>query len=184
MNSTVFIILLAIFCFFEQDYFSKFLSNYKEFSPYLVIEKGEVIRLISSNLFHINLLHLLINLYTFWNVSTRIEKMYRETYMLLLLNTAILTNIINILISLIWFYFYNDFSNYYLHSLGLNNTIFAFRALYYEKLDRNLSLFGIIIHSSYIIWFDLFLVYLFTPNSNFIGHISGITAGRLINNIF
>ena len=54
MNNTIFIILLNLFCYLEQDHFSQYLSQYKLFSPRLIIESGQYQNLFISNFYHIN----------------------------------------------------------------------------------------------------------------------------------
>ena len=182
MNNTLFIILINIFCFLEKDYFSRFLGQYKLFAPYLIFEEKQIIRLFSSNLFHNNFYYLFANLIRFLFISNKIEEIFKKKYMLIFFSTAILSNIIIIIISLVEIYLFENNSIYYLHSLGLSNIIFALRAIYFKRLNRNVLIFGFIIHSSYIIWIDLFIEQIMLPSSFLISHVSGITSGLLINN--
>lgn len=182
MNNTLFLILINLFCFLEQDHFSKYLSQYKFFAPYLVVENKQIIRLLSSNFFHLNFNHLFFNMLGFYSISNLIEVLFKKKYWFIILSIGILSNLINILISLFGLYIYNNSILYYTHSLGLSNIIFGIRALYYKRLNSNVSVFGNIINSSYVVWIELLMIHLLVPNSNFIGHLSGITSGLLLNN--
>ncbi len=182
MNNTIFIILLNLFCYLEQDHFSQYLSQYKLFSPRLIIESGQYQNLFISHFYHINFGHFLINMSGFYNISNIINRQFHNKYWLIILSTAVLSNIIHILISLLGIQYYNNYDIFNSYSLGLSKIIFAIRALYYNRLNTYVSVFGRIVHSKYVIWIELFFIALLAPNSDFIGHLSGITAGLLINN--
>ena len=182
MNNTVFIILLNLFCFIEMDHFSKYLGQYRLFSPHSIIENKEYQRLIISHFYHINFGHFLVNMSSFYTISTLIERTFQKKYWLIILSIAVLSNVVHMLISLLGIQFYNNFDIYYTYSLGLSKIIFAIRALYYNRLNTYVSVFGRIVHSSYVVWIELLFIALLMPNSSFIGHLSGIVAGLLVNN--
>lgn len=183
MNNTIFLVLINLFCYLEQDHFSKYLSNYKLFAPYLILEKGEYLRMIASNIFHLNFPHFFFNMIGFYKISSIIEMIYGKKYWIIIFVIGIFSNIINILISLLGIYFYKNYYTYYTHYLGLSNIIFGIRALYYHKLNTNVVVFGQIVNSRYVVWIELFFVNFLIPNSSFLGHLSGITSGLLLSNI-
>ena len=182
MNNTIFIILLNLFCYLEQDHFSQYFGQYRLFSPQSIIENGQYQKLIVPHFYHFNFGHFLVNMTSFYSISSLIENIYQKRYWLIILGAAILSNTIHVIISLLGIHFYNDFDIYYSYSLGLSKIIFAIRALYYKRLDTFVSVFGRIVHSKYVVWIELLLISLIAPNSSFIGHLSGITSGLLLDN--
>ncbi len=182
MNNTLFIILLNLFFYLKKDHFSKYLVKYRFFSPFLIIENYQYQRLLISYLYHLNLGHFLVNIFSFYNVSNVIERKFKKKYWTIILSSAILSNMIHILISLFALQFYNNYDIYYSNSLGLSKIIFAIRSIYYNRLNKNVLVYGFIIHTKYIIWIELLIMLVLTSKNSFIGDLSGITSGLIINN--
>lgn len=151
------------------------------FSPVLVLEDYDLKKLIIPTICHVNLLHLLINMISFYNVGNIIECIFEKKYLFIICCISILSKIIHIIFALLEVYVYNNNQEYYSKSIGFSNIVFGLRYIYLKKKNNRVNLLGFDIHSSYVIWIELLISKYIFKNSNFIEYLSGIFAGMLIS---
>lgn len=156
------------------------------FVPYLILEKGEYYRLITSNFFHGNIFHLLTNIYSFYSFSYILENQFRNSvkYAALIFFLGILSNIIVILISLIEIYLFKTSNIYYTQILGFSSIIFGLKIILLNKFNINTQYFGIILNPNQTMIFELIFASIMFPNASFYGHLSGIISGMLYINYY
>jgi len=166
--------------FLQIDTISIYLRKYCVFSPSLVVENNNLMRLIVPNVCHVNLQHLVINMLSYYRISPILENIYKKKYIYIILFLGIVTNITHILYSLLGIYVYNNNRIYLSGSLGFSAIIFGLRSIYYKNVGGMIRVFGLNMDSSYAIWFELLMATILLPGASFISHLSGITAGIFI----
>lgn len=184
MNITVtnLLILINVFMFMQYDVISIYLNKYRIFSPKMIVENHDFIRLIIPHICHVSFGHLFINMLSFHRIGHIMEVILKNRYIYIILFTGLLSCLIHTLIGLIGVYVYNDYGVYLTGGLGFSSIIFGLRYIYFSRLNTTINMLGFDMHSSYATWIELFLAKILMPNTSFIGHLSGIFAGMLINN--
>tara|TARA_B100002019_G_C21091013_1_gene508635 strand:+ start:157 stop:738 length:582 start_codon:yes stop_codon:yes gene_type:complete len=185
------ITILANVIFFLINHISHiniFYNTYQNitFVPYLILEKGEYYRLITSNFFHKNIFHLLTNVYSFYGFSYILENQFRNSvnYAVLIFFLGITSNIIIILFSIIEMYLFKTYSIYYTQILGFSGIIFGLKVILLNKFNINTQYFGIVLNPNQTMIFELILASVMFPNVSFYGHLSGIISGILYINYY
>ena len=185
------ITILANVIFFLINHISHiniFYNTYQDitFVPYLILEKGEYYRLITSNFFHINIYHLLTNIYSFYGFSYILENQFRNSvnYAVLIFFLGITSNIIIILMSIIEMYLFKTYSIYYTQILGFSSIIFGLKIILLNKFNINTQYFGIVLNPNQTMIFELIFASVMFPNVSFYGHLSGIISGILYINYY
>lgn len=184
MNITVtnLLILINVFMFIQYDFISIYLNKYRVFSPKMIIENNDFMRLIIPNICHTSLGHLFINIISLYRMGHIMEVILKKRYIYIVFFIGLLSCLIHTLIGFLGVYVYNNYSIYDSYSMGFSSIIFGLRYIYFNKLNTRINMLGLDIDSSYVTWLELLLAKILMPNTSFIGHLSGIFAGMLINN--
>lgn len=77
-------------------------------------------------------------------------------------------------------YMYTDYtSSYHTCCVGFSAILFALKYVWNKKANSNTNIIGISVPSKYAAWVELVVISFISPNSSFLGHLSGILAGIL-----
>lgn len=66
-------VVVSFFCFDKQEWIYKL-----SFNPYRVVKHNEWYRLITHGFVHADMMHLLVNMFTFWSFGTYIESLFKQ----------------------------------------------------------------------------------------------------------
>lgn len=183
ISITQLLIIINVCMFMQYDIISIYLRKYLIFSPQYFNSIYQIPRLIVPHFGHINVLHLMINMISFIRIGNIMENLLNKYYLITVLNLGILSSIIHIIISYLGIYVYGIYNVYYSYSMGFSSILFGLKYIYYKRLNSLITMFGIEINSSYAIWYDLIISQIMIPNASLMGHLSGIFAGIIINEL-
>jgi len=183
ISLTQILIIINTCMYLQYDLFSIFLKKYALFSPSLISNFADVPRLIVPHFSHINFFHLVINMLSLSRTGLIMEHMLGDHFLTITFLLGILSSIFHILLSYVSCYIYNNQATFYTKSMGFSCILFALKYIYLNRLNRTINMFGYDINSKYAIWYDLAIAQILIPNASFIGHLSGIFAGILVNEI-
>ncbi|EGC34786.1 hypothetical protein DICPUDRAFT_98105 [Dictyostelium purpureum] len=152
-------------------------------SPYYLLSHplSNAYTIITSNYFHINILHILFNMLAFIPLGSRLEKSKFGTlqFFYLIVLFSILIPLMTTVLSVIGLYTNITRFGYYSCSVGFSGIVFSLLEIEFFE-DRLVSLYGITnIPSKLYPFAILFITYLIFPSSSFLGHLSGIFVGLL-----
>lgn len=150
--------------------------------PRLVFYKHQLYRIITSCLFHANFMHIGMNMFTTFHLSTMLEKRLGTIpHLVTTLLAILLTSTIYLLISWISYFLFSY--DYWMnqHSVGFSGVLFHFCVLECNLItQQSRSLFGAITVPTYLYpWALLIVLQMFLPNLSFLGHLSGIITGTM-----
>ncbi|KAN0003563.1 hypothetical protein ACTFIZ_009735 [Dictyostelium cf. discoideum] len=140
-------------------------------------------KMIISNFFHLNLLHILFNMLSFIPLGTVLErnKFGSLLFFYLILLFSVLISMMNFILSLVGYYLDIGYS-YYSCSVGFSGCIFALLTIHCFN-DNLVSLYGITrIPAKFYPWAILIITDFILPMTSFVGHLSGIIIGILYMN--
>tara|TARA_B110000971_G_C20032974_1_gene512434 strand:+ start:1472 stop:2044 length:573 start_codon:yes stop_codon:yes gene_type:complete len=183
--ATKLIILVNILTYCALHYLNTPLREYALFNPSVSLASYNFLYFIVPSFSHYYFLHLVSNMISFYNTGKLLEQvMSTRNFITLIFILSILSKIIFIIISILFKNFLN-FDYYYSHhySLGFSGIVFGLRYFYYQYDDGPKLIYGMLVDSSKIIWFELFLASFLISNVSFFGHLSGILAAIVINNL-
>ena len=124
-------------------------------------------------------------MYIFNYNSLKLENHYGpKKYLIVLLLSFILTSLMGLVIGLTFKNLF-EYSNFY-NSLwiGITPITLCLRSLYYNKIDRDVLLFGHEVNSKNIIWIELLILNISDPYSKFGIQLAGVLSGHILYNIF
>ena len=174
------LILLNIVLFLNIDPISNFINSYSLLSPYLIMEKGEIERLIFHNISHVNLFHLYVNMISLNYLGMYFERnLTTKKYIKLLFSLGLISSLLYCLIALICKICFDYIDFYYGYSKGFSCIIFGLSYLYQNQTNIDRLILGFSIPSQYVIWAQLAIIRILRPSSNLLGHLCGIIAGYL-----
>ena len=144
---------------------------------------NNLLNLIVPYLFNPTILGFIIGMYIFNYNSSKLENHYgTQKYCLILMLAFFLTSFLGLVISLI-------FKNLFEYSIFYNTSYFGIipitlclRALYYNKIDRDVLLFGHEINSKNIIWIELLIMNIGNTSNSFGIQLAGVLAGHVLYN--
>lgn len=144
-----------------------------------IIDRKEYLRLILSQFCHSDDWHLYYNMVSFlWKGRTLEPRLgivkFAFTLIVFTISTAFAYLFLNKIIAEIT----GDYSYLNRCSVGFSGVIFALKVLttHYDTNSVS-SLMGIPIGSKYVVWAELILISLLSPNASFVGHLAGILVG-------
>lgn len=161
-----------------------------------IFYKHQYYRIITHNFFHLNLVHILFNLLTFWFIGRELEKkigsLFLLNYILITIFTiafVYLSICYGMLSFLVDFMKLKEFEYYnYYCSAGFSGLIFGLFYLHtsFNSIANRTTLFlGMFpIKSKFIPLIYLVFIQIINPASSFIGHVSGLIAGALVKYLF
>lgn len=150
--------------------------------PRLVLYLHEYYRVVTSALFHGNLMHIGMNMLSTFHLSAMLEKRLGTLPHLMTTMGAILcTSGVYLLVSWVASLLCGYDAWMYQHSVGFSGVLFHFCVLECHLISSGpRSLFGVIhVPPQWYPWALLILLQLFLPNLSFLGHLSGILTGTL-----
>jgi rhomboid domain-containing protein 1 len=151
------------------------------FCPKLIIEKGQVWRLITSAYLHGGILHLIMNMMSFTFLGLSLENSIGTlSYFYHIVIFGIVSNLVHILIAYIMLVG-GDASEIFGHALGFSGILFALIVIDLDISGGDQrSVFGLFLVPSWCYpWVVLLLMSLLMPNVSFFGHLSGLFTGYL-----
>ena len=165
------------------------LSNYyRTFSLGIVLQGiqtrnyHEILRTITSNFYHVNLSHLLINSITFINVGIPLQdyfKMFSKYhYPIVLFMLTLCSSFFNFLIYYLFYSYTNNDSYLVTRSCGFSGVLFGLQFFYHYLIRQDFN------YACKILIYNLIFISILVPNVSNIGHfsglLSGITVGKFI----
>ena len=150
ISVTNFLIIINVFMFMQCDIISIFFNKYNVFSPKLIVDNQEVMRLIIPNICHVDSLHLFLNMISLHRMGHNMETLFKKKYIYIICLLGVLSSLIHVLYSLLGVYLYDDNSIYNSYSMGFSSIIFGLRYIYLTRLNTTVSIFGFDMHSSYV----------------------------------
>lgn len=178
---TEFLILVMFSLHLQLTPIINYLIYYNTLSSAIIVNNlnysgyHQLIRLITSNLFHLSLNHLIINMIAFINFGIPIEDFLtsynKYLYPKVLLLLMILSGIFSTLLHYIAYLISGNNYFYQVNYCGFSAVLFGlqFMFFFFNSNDFSSSLKQVIAHMIYI--------YLMVPNSSFFGHLGGILSG-------
>ena len=150
--------------------------------PRLVLYVHEYYRIITSALFHGNLMHIGMNMLSGFHLSTTLEKRLGTLpHLMTTLGAILCTSIVYLAVAWTASFLFAYDAWMYQHSVGFSGVLFHFCVLEsHLSSNTSRSLFGVINVPTYLYpWALLILLQFFMPNLSFLGHLSGILTGTL-----
>jgi len=148
-----------------------------------VVKEGHYWRAVTATFSHLNLLHLLFNMSSLWSLGSLEQlmgpvKYIRDTFLLLILSTAIDILVYHLLITR-----FNRETYLNTYAVGYSGVVFGLMTIQsqlYPKIE--LDLFGYVkLPMSFAPFASLIFTQILIPRASFIGHLSGIIVGFLIS---
>ena len=172
------LILFMTFLHFVNNPITIELSKYKYLSPMLIYDNNQGLdinnwsRVIISNYFHGNNIHLILNMIVFYKIGRMIEnKLKPLNYASLIINLSILVGLLILLIRIIIFSITNERYMWAHNILGFSGVLYSLTYIYLYSImeDHKMVLKNII--------YELIINTILFPHASFIAHISGILIG-------
>jgi membrane associated rhomboid family serine protease len=148
--------------------------------PQLVLYIHEYYRIVTSALFHGNLMHIGMNMLSVFHLSTLLEqRLGTLPHLVSTLGAILLTSLVYISIAWIASTLLEYDEWMYQHSVGFSGVLFHFCVLECNlSSNTSRSIFGMFHVPTYVYpWVLLVLLQFFIPNLSFLGHLSGILTG-------
>ena len=178
---TEFLILLMFAFQLQLTEIVTYISYYKFLSSAIIINNlnnvgyHELIRLVTSNLFHNSLNHLIINMIAFINVGIPIEDFlnnyHKYLYPKILFYLMIFSGIYSTLLHYLAYLFTGNNYFYQINYCGFSAVLFGLQFMFYFFTGSDFY------NSMKQVLVQLFYIYLMIPNSSFFGHLGGILSG-------
>lgn len=151
-------------------------------SSVLVLEDGDVMRILYATLAHLDAPHLFYNMVSFLLKGKTLEQRYGLwRFALIICAFTLLQSILflGMQSALAW---YLDEPLYrYQCALGFSGVIFALKVLTHHLLSGPVYFVGIVpVPSRWALWLELIMIQLLLPGASFLGHLAGILAGMLV----
>ena len=184
---TEFFIGILFLLHYQLGSISQYLLQFKTLSASLIVEGiknsnyNDLIRIITFNLFHNSLNHILLNSITFLNYGIPLQNYFnnysRFLYPKILLSLIFLSGIFYTLFYYIAFLLTQEIKYYNQQSCGFSAVLFGLQYIYY-CLSYNDEAFAMKRTFAHLIY-----VTMFVPNASFVGHVSGIASGYVVTKV-
>ena len=159
------------------------IGSYEYFKPY-EFNISKPLSLFIPYFYNYYILSFLLNMIVFNYIGTILEIYYEKVmYCKILFLCFVLTSIYAFCLSLIFKNIFEYSLFYYSAYCGFTPIIFALRTIYFNKLNRRMSVYGFKVHSKNIIWIELILLNLLNLNQSFYINLAGILSGNSIYKI-
>ncbi|KAK7091037.1 hypothetical protein V1264_010754 [Littorina saxatilis] len=168
----------AIFMGFLPKYFYSAASVCM--STYLVWHRQDFKRLILSQLFHADDMHLYFNMTSLLIKGRSLERRFGSMYFLWMVSVfTALTSVGYVAINLILEDRFHDHSYATQCAVGFSGVLFALKVVttHYAPPGLHYVMGFIPVPSRWIYWVELLLIQMVTPNASFTGHLAGIIVG-------
>lgn len=184
-NITKFFILVSLLVSLGLPEVVNYLQGNLVYCP-KTIEFDKPLGLILPYLNNPTFVNFVFAMYIFNYNSSNLENHYgSKKYLIVLLLSFLLTSLMGLIVGLTFKNLF-EFDNFY-NSLwiGITPITMCLRSLYYNKIDKDVMLFGHLVHSRNVIWIELLLLNIFgDPYYKFGIQLAGVLAGHILYNIF
>ncbi|GJD12684.1 RHOMBOID-like protein 13 [Galdieria sulphuraria] len=149
---------------------------------WLVITYKETWRWISSTLSHISLMHLILNMYSLWNLSWMEQRLGSLVYLTWNVVIAFLSTCVTLFINYLQLTVFHSEQVRHVYLVGYSAVLFGLFVIASQhiKVARIWILDEVLISPIWIPFISLGVVTLLVPEASFVGHCSGILIGFLI----
>lgn len=150
--------------------------------PRMILYLREYYRIITSALFHGNLMHIGMNMLSTFHLSAVLEKRLGTIHHLISTLWAILlTSLFYVLVACLASFVIGYDAWMYEHAVGFSGVLFHFCVLECNMMsNQSRNLFGMVNVPAYLYpWALLIVLQMFMPNLSLLGHISGIATGSM-----
>lgn len=175
------IITLMFILFFNLFNISNY---YRTFSLGLVLDgianqnNHEIIRIFTSNFYHSNLSHLLLNCITFINIGIPLQDYFnmfsKYHYPIILLMITFYSSLFNFLIYYILYIFTKDVSYLTTRSCGFSGVLFGLQFFYHYLIKQDFAF------ACKVLIYNLIVLSILVSNVSNIGHLSGLISGIVV----
>ncbi|CAF3320758.1 unnamed protein product [Rotaria socialis] len=154
-------------------------------STYTVLDQGDYMRILLAPFFHGDDMHLYYNMASFLYKGQQLETLFGSQYFALLLTMlTLLSSLMLVLLGQLASSLLDNPEYLFTCAVGFSAVIFALKVIathYTPAYGSNTFLGFIPISAKYIVWVELVVIQLITPNVSFLGHLAGILVGLLKN---
>ncbi|EME29113.1 hypothetical protein Gasu_35020 isoform 1 [Galdieria sulphuraria] len=144
-----------------------------------VIVDKETWRWISSTLSHISLMHLILNMYSLWNLSWMEQRLGSLVYLTWNVVIAFLSTCVTLFINYLQLTVFHSEQVRHVYLVGYSAVLFGLFVIASQhiKVARIWILDEVLISPIWIPFISLGVVTLLVPEASFVGHCSGILIG-------
>jgi membrane associated rhomboid family serine protease len=179
---TRFLLIFMIFLYILQfAVLDRNATGYLSFCPKLIIERGQVWRLITGTYLHGGVLHLLMNMMSFSFLGISLESAIGTlSYFYHIIVFGIISGLVHVLIAY-FMWLGGDSSEVYGHAVGFSGVLFALIVIDIDLSGGDQrSVLGLFLVPCWAYpWVMLMLMSLLMPNVSFFGHLAGMVTGYL-----
>ena len=175
---TLVVIILNVLIYFDIFPLFGLTSNLQSVcvSTHAVLDQGDYMRILLAPLFHGDDMHLYYNMASFLYKGQRLETFFGSSYFALLLTLlTISSSLMLVILGQIAASVLDNPEYLFTCAVGFSAVIFALKVIttHYTPHYASDSLFGgfIPISTKYVVWVELFLIQLITPNVSFLGKV-------------
>jgi rhomboid domain-containing protein 1 len=175
---TLVIIILNVLIYFDIFPLFGFTSNLQSVcvSTHAVLDQGDYMRILLAPLFHGDDMHLYYNMASFLYKGQQLETLFGSRYFALLLTIlTISSSLMLVLLGQLVASLFDSPEYLFTCAVGFSGVIFALKVItthYTPDYSSNSFLGGFIpISMKYMVWAELILIQLITPNVSFLGKV-------------
>ncbi|CAF3711649.1 unnamed protein product, partial [Rotaria sordida] len=143
-------------------------------------------RILLAPFFHGDDMHLYYNMASFLYKGQQLETLFGGRYFALLVTIlTISSSLMLVILGQLASSLFDNPEYLFTCAIGFSAVIFALKVIttHYTPDHSSYSLFSFIpISTKYIVWVELIVIQLITPNVSFLGHLAGILVGLLYTN--
>lgn len=174
-------IFMVVLHILKLTVFDQSFIYYITLNPYLVLEKYELWRLFTSQFFHLDIMHILMNMMTFYQLGNVFEnKVGTISFFYHIFVFGLLANLL--FVGVAWFMLVGgDKNSYYGSAAGFSGVLFSLM-----EIDNSMSeggqrsVFGLfLVPTQFYSWVMLLFTSILLPNVSLLGHASGLVIGLL-----
>lgn len=187
MITEILLVILFLF-YFQIDKISEYFFQFRHLSSEIIIncfntsKYIDLIRILTFNLFHIDINHLLGNCITFIGFGAPLERVLNRIsyflYFKIIFTLSILSGVFYVLFNYLIYCMTGDVIHYNQLTCGFSGVLFGLQFIfyylsfndYYEAFKRTLI---------YLLYIKIFVA-----NSSFIGHLAGLTSGYVVSRLY
>lgn len=146
-------------------------------STHAVLDQGDYMRILLAPLFHADDMHLYYNLASFLYKGQQLEGLFGSPYFALLLSLlTVSSSLMIVILGQLASSLFDNPEYLFTCAVGFSGVIFALKVIttHYAPNQGSSSWIGgfIPVSTKYLVWFELILIQLITPNVSFLGKLS------------
>ena len=175
------LLLMVILYLFQFFVFDQSFLSYVTISPYFICEKLQFWRLFTSSFFHSGIIHLLMNMMTFYQLGVSFERSIGTfSFFCHIAIFGFISNLVYLFVA--WFMkFGGRPETYYGSAVGFSGVLFSLMVIDNTVSGGNKrSVFGLFLVPTEIYpWVMLLFMSLIMPNVSLVGHAAGLIVGYM-----